>query len=916
MARSLRFWLSLGLSAFVTLAMSAILAVLLGVLLPRLNADVETKNRALGKTVAGQVESFLHDTEGKLRRLAGDIGQTAGVSRDRVRVMLDTLANTDAHLEAIYLIDGEAKVAEIGLPMARRDQRVDLVGADFSGRNFVMESRRSGNSVWSDTYLSTRGRIVVALALPISFSTKANRDTKGTLVAELNLENLSRFAREIGLSGDVLPIVLDRRGQIVGHPDAGRSLRQENISHLSVMRNPVAGMPMTAMFRLDDEDYIGSTTSITGHGWISLVAQPTSKAFATVRSTMMALGFASVLAISLALVVAFMVSRRMSRQVADFGRHIQSVAAGDYRALIPRSSTDEIESLAQSMRKMARAVLEREDSLRLAASVFESSAEGILITDAQQRIISVNPSLQAITGYSAGDVLGSTPAMFKSGKHDAEFYRRMWLCIVNDGFWRGEIWNRRRNGEIFPEFLTISAVRDGVGNVSHYIGSFFDISEQKQAEERIHFLAHHDALTKLPNRTLLDDRLLQAIAKSRRNQNHTAVLFLDLDRFKLINDTLGHNVGDRLLEQVAQTLQGVLRETETVARLGGDEFIIIIPELEVVDRAAVVARKVIDILSLPFVVDDRVLHITTSIGISVYPVDGQDPVTLMRNADTAMYHAKEHGRNNFQFYAPAMNLAIQERVTIENDLRQALARGELLLLYQPQIDTRTGRVLGMEALVRWQHPVRGLVSPTHFIPIAEETGLIVAIGDWVLEEACRQAHCWHRAGQPHLRISVNLSARQFQQSDLLARIGAVIERSGIEASALELELTESMLMANPDAATDVLRELAALGVKMAIDDFGTGYSSLAYLKRFPVTRLKIDQSFVRDLSTDLNDAAIVSAVVAMATSLKLEVIAEGVETREQLAYLAAHGCYEIQGYLFSPPKAAPEFSSFQFELPG
>ena len=913
MARSLRFWISLGLSSFVALAMLTVVGVLLGVLLPRLNAEVEAKNRSLGETVAGQVAGFLVNAASELERLAGDIAVQPEVSTERLRVMLDSVTNSSAHFESIFLVNASDQVSEVGLQLGNRKERMDLLGADFSGRRFVQDARRSRRSVWSDTYLSTRGRIVVALAVPLALSGPNAESAQGALVAELNLDDVSRFTREIGQAANVLPIVVDRQGQIVGHPDAARSLRQENLNHLPILRSAASTQGQTAQFRLDDTNYIGSTTPITGPGWTTLVAQPTAQAFATVRSTMLALAVASLLALSLALVVAFLVSRRMTRRVAEFGRHIQSVAEGDYRGFIPKASTDEIENLAQSMRRMARSVLEREDSLRLAASVFESSAEGILITDAKQRILSVNPALVTITGFEPHEVLGKTPAVFKSGRQDAEFYRQMWAEVDQAGFWRGEIWNQRKNGVVFPELLTISAVRNTEGDIIHYIGSFFDISERKLAEERIQFLAHHDALTQLPNRTLLNDRLHQAIAKSRRNQDHTAVLFLDLDRFKLINDTLGHHVGDRMLTRVAELLQSILRETETVARLGGDEFIIVIPELAEIERAATVARKVIDLLTVPLTMEGRVLHITASIGISIYPVDGTDTATLLSHADTAMYNAKDRGGNNFQFFAPIMNQVIQERVTVEHDLHLALERNEFVLHYQPQVDCRTGVVTGMEALIRWQHPTRGLVSPFHFITIAEETGLIVPIGEWVLWEACRQTRRWHDAGQTGLRISVNLSARQFQQPDLRERIDAVLRTTGIDPATLELELTESMLMTDPDAATNMLRQLAALGVKMAIDDFGTGYSSLAYLKRFPVTRLKIDQSFVRDISTDLNDAAIVSAVVAMAGSLRLEVIAEGVETEEQLRYLASHGCYDIQGYYFSRPKPADDFKTFRFE---
>ena len=365
---------------------------------------------------------------------------------------------------------------------------------------------------------------------------------------------------------------------------------------------------------------------------------------------------------------------------------------------------------------------------------------------------------------------------------------------------------------------------------------------------------------------------------------------------------------------MANRLRSALRETETVARLGGDEFVIVIPEVEEVDRVALVAQKLVDALAETVAVGEHVLHVTTSIGISVYPEDGDDAATLLRNADTAMYHAKEIGRNNFQFFTRAMNAAVLERVSIENDLRLALERSEFMLYYQPQVDSRSGQVIGMEALIRWQHPSQGIIFPDRFIGVAEETGLIVPIGQWVLREACQQAKRWHEAGQTDLVIGVNLSARQFQSDTLHQQVLDALTSSALDPSALELELTESMLMENPEAAAALLHQLATLGVRMAIDDFGTGYSSLAYLKRFPVTRLKIDRSFVRDLSSDPNDAAIVQAVVAMAGSLGMEVIAEGVETIEQLRYLEAHGCFAIQGYFFGRPKLAVEHDAFCFDI--
>ena len=511
-------------------------------------------------------------------------------------------------------------------------------------------------------------------------------------------------------------------------------------------------------------------------------------------------------------------------------------------------------------------------------------------------------------------MIGQTPALFKSGRQDRTFYEQLWSKLERNDYWNGEIWNRRKNGEVFPEWLSITVVRDNSGAVTHYIGSFSDISERKKQQEHIEFLAHHDVLTGLPNRLLLDDRIHQAIAKSHRNKDRVAVLFIDLDRFKLINDTLGHDYGDRLLVCLGQRLPQILRETETVSRVGGDEFVIVIPDLTNIDRVALVAQKLIDTIIQPIEVDNHILHVTPSIGISIYPDDGDSAPMLLRNADTAMYHAKDRGRNNFQFFTEQMNRAVQERMSLENDLRDGLEKGEFELYYQPQVHGIDGHVSGVEALIRWHHPTRGLVMPEAFIPVAEETGLIVPIGEWVLNEACRQARLWHDAGHVDLTMCVNLSARQFQSDDLSSHIEGALSASGLPPHKLELELTESTLMVNPGNAIELLHRLAGLGIRMAIDDFGTGYSSLAYLKLFPMHRLKIDRSFVRDLTFDANDAAIVEAVIAMAASLRLDVIAEGVETEEQLSYLLAHGCEQIQGYIFSRPMPAGEVERCGFRF--
>ena len=443
------------------------------------------------------------------------------------------------------------------------------------------------------------------------------------------------------------------------------------------------------------------------------------------------------------------------------------------------------------------------------------------------------------------------------------------------------------------------------------------LEDEREASElatvEMEHLAYHDALTGLPNRPLFMDRLILALAQSTRSNQKLAVFFLDLDRFKDINDSLGHSTGDGLLKAVAERIRRCIREGDTVARFGGDEFTLLIPRIDNVEDAAKIAQKILETLKIPFSISDHELFVTTSIGISVYPGDGSDPETLVRNADTAMYRAKDQGRDNYQLYAPAMNARALERLALENMLRKALSHRELVLYYQPVADMRTKSIVGVEALIRWQHPERGLVSPAHFISVAETSGLIIPIGDWVLRTACRQTKLWQKRIDPDLTIAVNLSARQFQQPNLVEEVAEVLEETGLDAECLELEITESNAMQNAENTIYTLRELKALGVRIAMDDFGTGYSSLSYLKRFPIDTLKLDQSFVREITTVASDAAIATAVIAMAHSLDLKVIGEGVETEEQFAFLHKQKCDYIQGYLFSPPQSAESLESYLLE---
>ncbi len=550
-----------------------------------------------------------------------------------------------------------------------------------------------------------------------------------------------------------------------------------------------------------------------------------------------------------------------------------------------------------------------EAELRLAASVFENSSEAILITDAQNRIISVNKAFETITGYSQESVRGQNPKLLSSGRHPPDFYRDMWAQINTTGHWSGEMWDRKRGGAIYPKWLNISAIADASGQVSHYMGVFSDITERKAAEERIQFMAHYDPLTRLPNRTLLQERIRAAQVAAERTSHKFALLFLDLDHFKTINDSLGHAVGDRLLQAVAGRIDGCLRKMDTVARLGGDEFVIVVTETSGNEEAAHMASRIRQTLCEPYLIDGHALNTTPSIGISIYPDDGWDGDVLIKHADIAMYHAKEAGRNEIRFFNRGMNERALARQEIESSLHQALSRQEFLLHYQPQIDLQSGEIVGCEALVRWQHPQNGLVPPGIFIPVAEETGLIHPIGEWVLKEACRQNVAWQQAGLPAITVAVNLSAVQFRQSTLPADVATVLAESGLAPHYLELELTESTVMKNVESTVASLHALKAIGVTLSIDDFGTGYSGLYCLTRFPVDRLKIDQSFVRSIGADGGDA-IAIAIINMARGLGLRTVAEGVETSEQRAFLHAHRCDEAQGYFYARPLPAEDFATF------
>jgi len=599
-----------------------------------------------------------------------------------------------------------------------------------------------------------------------------------------------------------------------------------------------------------------------------------------------------VLAVTVAFAIALFTTRETAREIA---------ARIDAQKEVSKLNADLEERVVQRTSELSEAV----KHLDLQAAALEAAANAIVITDSHGTIMWVNHAFTTMTGYSKEEVLGKNPRLLKSGEQTESYYANLWSTISSGKVWKDEIVNRRKDGTTYNEEMTITPVTRDVGNPAdrYFIAIKQDITQRKATEKQVQFLAYYDALTGLPNRRLLQDRLTQALASARRQKGRVALLFLDLDGFKIINDSLGHSIGDLLLQEVAERLKKWAREQDTVARVGGDEFLVVLTGLKDVADAAVAAKRLIGVMTAGFFVQGHSLNVSCSIGVSMFPEHGADGETLIKDADAAMYSAKGSGHNGCRFFTEDMNASATERLTLENGLRLALDKKELFLVYQPQMDIATGKITGLEALLRWQHPELGLVQPDKFVRIAENSGLILPIGEWVLRTACSQARTWQDQGLPAVTIAVNVSAVQFRQEGFCKLVRRALDETGLAPQYLELELTEGLLLANADVMLSVVEELKAMGLTLAIDDFGTGYSSFSYLKRYRVSRLKIDRSFIRDVAANPDDAAITTAIISMAKSLRLRVIAEGVEDEAQMSFLRAHQCDEIQGYYCSKPLA-------------
>jgi diguanylate cyclase (GGDEF)-like protein/PAS domain S-box-containing protein len=821
--------------------------------------------------------------------------------------------------EFLAFFSGGVFVTDIrGVAIASLPVSVERIGVSFAERDYFQQAVQEGRSIVGKPVIGKKLNVpVVGMATPLR---DARGAVVGVLVGIVNLEASSFLDKLVsnryGETGGYLVVSRAAR-MVVAATDKTRVMTHAAKPGLSPLVDQfMAGVDGAGMLvNSQGVEVLASAKSIPVADWFVAVSLPAREAFALLHAVQARMMIATLLLSAFATGLTWLLLRRQLAplMVAAQSLHQQSTSRSALRAL-PVESDDEIGALIKGFNGLLQVLDARDTELRIAAAAFESQ-EGIFVTDARWAILKVNRAFTAMTGYSSEEAIGRLPQeLLSSNLQDPVMYELMSQRLESEGVWQGEVWDRRKTGEVFPLWLMLTALRDEAGTVTHYVVTMLDITERKAAETEIRNLAFYDALTGLPNRRLLMDRLSQALAHSARHKRSGALLFLDLDNFKDLNDTLGHDKGDQLLKQVAQRLQLCVREGDTVARLGGDEFVVMLQDLSEEPSAAAsqvefVGEKVLQTLNQPYLLTDTTHRSTSSVGVTMFGDKAEKPDDLLKRADLAMYQAKAAGRNTLRFFDVQMQTTVTQRASMEAALREAVERHQFLLYYQPQVDA-DGRITGAESLVRWQHPERGMVFPGEFVALAEHTGLILPMGQWILESACQQIAKWaHQPGLQKLSVSVNVSALQLMQVDFVARVLQALEQSGADPHRLKLELTESVLVSDVAKTIDKMLVLKARGVGFSLDDFGTGYSSLAFLKLLPLDQLKIDQSFVRDILVDSNDAAIAKMVIALGASLNLMVIAEGVETQEQRAYLAQNGCFAYQGYLFGRPMPADAFET-------
>jgi diguanylate cyclase (GGDEF)-like protein/PAS domain S-box-containing protein len=903
--RSVRTRVTLSTLACFLVSLWALSFYVTQVMRESLQKQAMDQQSSIARLVANELNDQIEERKHSLQLVATELGEGRLDDASRLqRFLVQHPVFQSQFNGGVFITDGR------GQTLASQPESAQRVGVSYQDRDYFQRALRSNQPVVAEPLIGRR------LNMPVIAMATAIRNTKGVALGVLvGVVNL-------GASSFLDQIMKNHYGETGGYLLVSRVSRMvvmatDKVRVMTLAAKPGIS-PLIDHFMAGGEgagltvNGLGQSVLMSAKGmaavdWYVAVSMPTQEAFALVNSVQMHMALATLLLSAVAGFLTWHLLRRQLRPLLSASSSLAQQNRADVPTReLPVESDDEIGDLIQGFNALLATLKERETELRIAAAAFESQ-EGIFVANADWVILKVNRAFTQLTGYSPEEALGQLPqTLLGSNRQDEAFYAAMTASLETQGSWQGEVWDRRKDGVVFPVWLILTALRDGQGAVTHYVVTMMDITDRKAAEDEIRNLAFYDPLTGLPNRRLLMDRLGRALTHSARHKRKGALLFLDLDNFKDLNDTLGHDKGDQLLKQVALRLLTCVREGDTVARLGGDEFVVMLQELSddgyaAVTQAEDVADKVLEVLNQPYMLTDAGYRSTPSIGITLFG-DKHEPLDeLLKRADLAMYQAKAAGRNTLRFFDAHMQTAVSHRASLEAALHEAVAQAQFVLHYQVQVDAQD-HIIGTEALVRWRHPLRGMVSPAEFIPLAEDTGIIVPLGRWILESACRQIAAW--ASHPRLQqltVSVNISARQLMRSDFVDSVLAVLATTGADPKRLKLELTESVLVSDVDNTIAKMHALRAHGIGFSMDDFGTGYSSLSFLKLLPLDQLKIDQGFVRDILVDSNDAAIAKMVIALADSLNLHVIAEGVENMAQREFLAAQGCFAYQGYLFGRP---------------